>query len=211
MGTMLFVLIGTTAVIVTGGSDLVAIALAHGLAYALMVYLTANISGGHINPAVTLGMIVTRNIKVAPGMIYIVAQGAGAVLATAVLYLALRDGLGEATNFGAHGISDAVDGDGGALLIEIVLTSVLVMVIFATAVSKKGFGHMAPLAIGLAVLVIHLAAVPSTGASVNPARTFGPALVSNSFDSFWVYLLGPAIGGAGGALIYHYGVLKNED
>ena len=131
VGTMLFVAIGTGAVIVSGG-DLVAIALAHGIAIAAMVYLTANISGGHINPAVTLGMMVTRNIKIAPGIMYIVAQMTGAVLATALLYVALNNSVGNITNFGAHGINTgAVAGDGGALLIEIILTSVLVMVIFA--------------------------------------------------------------------------------
>jgi MIP family channel proteins len=207
LGTMLFVATGTAAVIVSGG-DLVAI----GLAYAAMVYVTANISGGHINPAVTLGMIVTRRIKIAPGIVYIVAQMTGAVLATAVLYLALKDSVGnDPTNFGAHGITGAVDGDGGALLIEIVLTAVLVMVIFAAAVSKRGIGHMAPLMIGLTVVLIHLVAFPLTGASVNPARTFGPALVSDAFDSFWVYVIGPAIGGAGGALLYYHGFFTSED
>jgi MIP family channel proteins len=211
LGTMLFVATGTAAVIVSGG-DLVAIALAHGLAYAAMVYVTANISGGHINPAVTLGMIVTRRIKIAPGIVYMVAQMTGAVLATAVLYVALRDSVGNATNFGAHGINtNAVDGDGGALLIEIILTAVLVMVIFAATVSKRGIGHMAPLMIGLTVVLIYLVAVPLTGASVNPARTFGPALVSDAFDSFWIYVIGPAIGGAGGALLYYHGFFTSED
>jgi MIP family channel proteins len=211
IGTMLFVAIGTGAVIVSGG-DLVAIALAHGIAIAAMVYLTANISGGHINPAVTLGMMVTRNIKIAPGMMYIVAQMTGAVIATALLYVALNNSVGNITNFGAHEINTgAVAGDGGALLIEIILTSVLVMVIFATAVSKRGVGHMAPLMIGLTVVIIHLVAVPLTGASVNPARTFGPALVSDAFDSFWVYVIGPAIGGAGGALLYYHGFFTSED
>ena len=212
MGTMLFVAFGTGTVIVTGGDNLVAIALAHGIAIAAMVYITANISGGHINPAVTLGMIVTRQIKIAPGILYMAAQCTGAIAATAVLYLVLENAVGNATNFGAHGINTtAVSGDGGALLLEIIGTAVLVMVIFAVAVSRRGAGHMAPLLIGLTVALLHLVLVPLTGASVNPARTLGPALISNAFDSFWIYAIGPAIGGAIGALLYFHGFFTSQD
>ncbi len=217
IGTLLFVAIGTATWIVVGGPGagvdaIVAIAFAHGFAYAGMMYMTANISGGHINPAVTLAMIATRNIKIVPGAIYIVMQGAGAALATAVLYLALRDGVGNATDFGANAIAaGAVDGDGGALLLEIVFTLTLVMVFFAVAVSKRGAGHLGPLAIGATLVAIYFVALPLTGASANPARTFGPAVISNAFDSFWVYLVGPAIGALLGGLLYHHGVIKYED
>ncbi len=204
IGTMLFVLIGTGAVIATGGGDLVAIALAHGIGIAVMVYATASYSGGHLNPAVTLAMIVTRNIRIAPGCAYILMQFLGAVLATSLLYLILFDEAGELTNFGAHGINQLALGEGGALLLELLLTAALVSVIFATAVSKRGFGVAAPLAIGLTVVIIHLIAVPLTGASVNPARTFGPALISNAFDSFWVYVIGPGIGAIAAGLLYHH-------
>ena len=214
IGTMLFVLIGTGAVISSVGGQaadaLIIIAVAHGLGIGLMVYATRHISGGHLNPAVTLGMIVTKNIKIVPGMIYIAAQVIGAVLATLLLYVVVRDAFGEASNFGAHGISGAVDGAGGAFLLEAVLTALLLIVIFATAVSKKGAGNMAPLAIGLTVVAIHLVAVPLTGASVNPARTFGPALISNAFDSFWIYALAPATGGVVGAVLYWFVLRETE-
>jgi len=210
MGTMLFVLMGTTAVIVSGG-DLVVIALAHGLGIAMMVYMTANISGGHINPAVTVAMILTRNIKVMPGVVYIGAQLLGAVAATGLLYVILFNAIGEATNFGAHGINTSALGNGGGFLLELVLTFVLVGVIFATAVSKRGFGHMAPLAIGLTVALIHFVAVPLTGASVNPARTFGPALVSNAFDSFWLYVLGPVLGAIAAGMLWHHVFLPAQE
>ena len=214
IGTMIFVLVGTGAVVSSvffgTGDQLIVIALAHGLGIGLMVYATANISGGHLNPAVTLGMIVTKQIKIAPGMIYMTAQMLGAVAASGILYLVVRDAVGEAVNFGAHGIAGSVDGDGGAFLIEAILTAVLLIVIFATAVSKKGAGHMAPIAIGLTVALIHLVAVPLTGASVNPARTFGPALVSNAFDSFWVYLLAPATGGIIGSVLYWFVLRETE-
>ena len=222
-GTMLFVLMGTGAVVAVvgsgvlggdlqSGSALVVIAMAHGLGIATMVYATANYSGGDLNPAVTLAMIVTRNIKVAPGVAYMVAQLVGAVFATLLLYLALKNSVGNLSDFGAHGVNtEIVDGNGGALVIESVLTAALVSVIFAVAVSKRGFGVMAPLAIGLTVMLIHFVAVFMTGASVNPARTFGPALVSNAFDSFWVYLLGPAIGAVLAGLLYHHVFLPSED
>ena len=116
--------------------------------------------------------------------------------------------MGNLTDFGAHKINTEIVGDGGALIIEAVLTAMLVIVVFATAVAKDGYGIMAPLAVGLTIAMIHFVAVPITGASVNPARTFAPALISNAFDSFWVYLVGPAIGAAAGGLLYHYGVLK---
>jgi MIP family channel proteins len=217
IGTMLFVAIGTATWIVVGGPGagadaIVAIALAHGFAYAGMVYLTTNISGGHINPAVTLAMMVTRNIKIAPGLVYIVAQGVGGVVATAVLYLALRDAVGNTVDFGANTIAQgAVDGDGGALLLEIVFTLTLVLVFFAVAVSKRGCGHLGPLAIGATLMAIYFVALPLTGASANPARTFAPALVSDAFDSFWVYVIGPAIGGSLGALIYYFGFFTKEE
>ena len=214
VGTLIFVLVGTGAVAASVASQaadtLIIVALAHGLGIGLMVYATANISGGHLNPAVTLGMIVTKNIKILPGMMYIAAQLLGAVAASALLYLILRDNVGNLSDFGAHGISGAVDGEGGAFLLEALLTAVLLIVIFATAVSKQGAGHMAPLAIGLTVTAIHLVAVPLTGASVNPARTFGPALVSNAFDSFWVYILAPATGGVVGAVLYWFVLRETE-
>ena len=214
LGTMLFVLIGTGAAIIvlTGGFDaaaLIAIAIAHGLGIAIMVYMTAKISGGHINPAVTFALIVTQRIKPAPGFIYIVAQLLGGVVATSLLYLALNNDIGNLSNFGAHGINgDIVDGDGGALLIEMILTAILVMVIFSVAVAKDNWGNVAPLIIGLTVMAIHFVAVGMTGASVNPARTFGPALISNSFDSFWVYIIGPALGALVGGLLYQFVFLQ---
>ena len=209
IGTMLFVLIGTGAVIVVGGQDIVAIALAHGIAYAAMVYATMKISGGHINPAVTLAMMVTGRMKIAPGGVYMAAQVLGGIMATLLLYVILRNEIGNLTEFGAHGIGkEAVAGDGGALLLELILTAVLIIVIYAVAVAKDGYGIMAPLAIGLTIVAIHLIAFPLTGASVNPARWFGPALISNAFDSLWVYIIGPALGATIGALLYHYVFLQ---
>ena len=206
IATMLFVFVGAGAVVSSGmlgaGLDaarLVAIALAHGLAIAIMVAATAHISGGHINPAVTVAMLVTRKIGLAKGVMYVVAQliGAaiGALLLAAVIPDAAEGGLG------AHALGNGVV-VGAGLTIEIVLTFVLVFVVFATAVDSRGPNVIAPLAIGLAVLVIHLIAVPLTGASVNPARSFGPALVAGQWANQWIYWVGPIVGGAIAAVVY---------
>lgn len=208
VGTLLFVLAGAGTVIVTGGQDLVAIAIAHGLGIGMMVYMAGKISGGYLNPWVTLSMIVTGRLKIAPGLLYAAAQIVGGIGAIVILYVVLHNDVGNATNFGAHGVNNAAVGNGGALLIEGILTAMLVLVVFATAVAKDGYGIMAPLAIGLTIALIHFVAVPMTGASVNIARTFGPALVSNHFDSFWIYLIGPAIGATVGGLLYQYVFLK---
>lgn len=199
LGTFFFVFVGTGAVMAVGGAGntgaLVAIALAHGIGILTAVAMTANLSGGHINPAVTLAMMVTKNIKAPLGVAYIVAQFAAAALGSLLLKLCMPDVLeGQAPFLGAHNIAEGMASSEG-LLMEIILTAFLVAVIFNTAVSRKGWGLNAPIAIGLAVTAIHFVAVPFTGASVNPARSFGPALVANEWDNFWVYIVGPSAGG----------------
>jgi MIP family channel proteins len=200
LGTMYFVFLGTGAVVAAvggfGGNEaLVAIAMAHGIGILTAVAWTANISGGHINPAVTLAMIVTKNIKVALGIAYIVAQLAGAALGSLLLKLVVPkviEGDGGA-NLGRHALADGMAKPEG-LLLEIILTSFLLVVVFNTAVSKKGWGINAPIAIGLAIMLIHFVGIPFTGASVNPARSFGPALVTNDWENFWIYIAGPCAG-----------------
>ncbi len=203
IGTMFFVIVGCGAVVAVGGAQdsggLVAIALAHGIGILTAAAWTGNISGGHINPVVTLAMMVTKHIAVPKGIAYIIAQLVGASLGALLLKWMVPNVLESQTSLGSHHITAGV-AKGEALLYEIVLTAFLVLVIYGTAVSKKGWGANAPIAIGLAVAVIHFVAVPFTGASVNPARTFGPALITNSWNNgavsqdWWIYFLGPAIG-----------------
>lgn len=212
IATLLFVFVGVgTVVVVTGviganpGSDvaaLTAIAFAHGLAIALLVAGTAKISGGHINPAVTFGAVITGRMKLSTGGLYVAAQLAGAVIG-ALLVKAAVVGQFEG-NLGAHALNlEVLDGVGAGVLVEAVLTFVLVFTVFATAMDKRGMANLAPIAIGLAVLVDHLVGVPLTGASMNPARSFGPALVAGFWDDHWVYWLGPLIGGGLAALVYY--------
>lgn len=178
-----------------GNEVLVAIAIAHGLGIMTAVACTANISGGHTNPAVALALIVTKNIRVALGIAYIVAQFAGAALGSLPLKLLVPTLLeGEAGGYlGRQSVTFGM-AKGEALLFEIILTSFLLWVIFNTAVSRKGWGMNAPIAIGFAIMLIHLVDVPFTGPSVNPARSFGPALVTNDWTNFWIYIVGPCVG-----------------
>jgi glycerol uptake facilitator-like aquaporin len=116
------------------------------------------------------------------------------------------------TDLGTGIVEDQVgNGAGAGLLIEAVLTFALVFVIFATAIDRKGLTHLAPVAIGLAYLVGHLVAIPLTGASMNPARSFGPAVVANFWDDHWIYWLGPLIGAAVAALVYEFVFLQREE
>lgn len=216
IATLLFIFLGAGTVVVTGGlmkegltsARLVAIALAHGFAIALLVAATAKVSGGHINPAVTFGALVTGKIDIGKAVMYVVAQlfGAvvGALLLKAVIPAAAQGRLG------AHGLGAGITA-GGGLLAEIVLTFALVFVVFATAMDPKGLGHLAPAAIGLTVLVDHLIGVPVTGASMNPARSFGPAVVAGAWDNHWIYWVGPLVGGALAALVYEFFFLRRKE
>jgi aquaporin TIP len=206
IGVLLFVFIGAGAVVVVVAGDfdaaLVAIALAHGLAIAVMVAATARISGGHINPAVTFTAVVTGRMKAGPGVVYVAAQLIGAVIGALLLQIVLVDSI-EGT-LGAHAINDsAVDGNGAAVVIEAILTFVLVFTVFATAIDTRStIANVAPLMIGLAILIDHFIGVPLTGASMNPARTFGPALVAGEWDDHWVYWAGPLLGGSLAGIVY---------
>ena len=205
--TLLFVFLGAGSVVVSGGlpnCDLDAarlgiIAVAHGLAIAILAYATANISGGHINPAVTFAAWMTNKISAARGLMFIAAQLSGAVVGALLLLATIPAD----TNLGTHALGPDVSISMG-LLMEIIVTFALVFVIFATAVDPGGMGNLAPLAIGLAVLVDHLVAVPIIGASMNPARSFGPALVSGAWSDHWIYWVGPLLGGAGAGLVYQF-------
>ena len=181
------------------GSGLLVIALAHGLAIALLVASIARISGGHINPAVTVSMVVTQKIGLVKGAMYIVGQLVGAALGAYLLMAVIPDA-SEGT-LGAHALAYNIDA-GTGLVIEALLTFFLVFVIFATAVDPRGSPHLAPVAIGLIVLVDHFIGVPLTGASMNPARTFGPALAAGEWKDHWVYWVGPIVGGIVAAGLY---------
>jgi aquaporin TIP len=198
IGTFTLIFAGVGAI--ASQADLLGVALAHGLAIAVMVSAVGHISGGHFNPAITFGFLITRRIAPSLAGAYIAAQLAGAVLAA----LALRAVFPSAADLdaGAPVLNDAV-GAGAGVLAEAILTFLLVWVVFATAADPRGsFTSIAGLAIGLTITVDVLAGGPLTGAAMNPARALGPELVQNIWDDFWVYIVGPLLGSAAAALLY---------
>jgi len=185
------------------------IALGHGGAIALMVYAFGHVSGAHINPAVTIPMIITKNIGITDGIAYIIFQLIGAVAAAATLWAILPE-LGAKVNFATQGgpselINNSVS---SAFAIEAILTFFLVLVIFMTALHKKASPGLHGLSIGGMVFLIHLVAVPLTGASVNPARTFGPALISGFWEFHWLYWAAPILGGIIAGVLMNYIYVK---
>lgn len=188
------------------------ISLGHGAAIGLMVYAFGHVSGAHINPAVTIPMIITRKIGIVDGAGYIACQLIGAVIAAFSLKAILPD-LGAKVNFGTQGGPSELLNHSvmSGLAVEIILTFFLVTVIFMTAVHKKAPAGMYGLAIGGMIFLIHLVGVPLTGASVNPARTFGPALASGFWEFHWMYWVGPIIGGIIAGLIMNYVFVKKAE
>ncbi len=206
VGTFTLVFVGVAAIAVSGASGLLGIALAHGLAIAVMVSAVGHISGGHFNPAITAGFLLTRRIAPLLGGVYIVTQLAAASVAA----LAVRAIFPDVANLdsGVPTVNNAVDPIAAAGL-EAILTFFLVWVVFATAVDPRGaFTSIAGLAIGLTITLDILAGGPLTGAAMNPARAFGPQLVQQVWSDAWVYYAGPLVGGVVAALAYEWLYLR---
>ncbi|XP_062004135.1 aquaporin TIP1-1-like [Rosa rugosa] len=184
----------------TTPAGLVAAALAHAFGLFVAVAIAANISGGHVNPAVTFGAFVGGNISLLRGLLYWVAQLLGSTVACLLLKLATN---GQTTS--AFALSSGV-GVWNAFVFEIVMTFGLVYTVYATAVDPKrgNVGTIAPIAIGFIVGANILAGGAFDGASMNPAVSFGPALVSWSWQNHWVYWAGPLIGGGIAGLVYEF-------
>ncbi|KAB2060103.1 hypothetical protein ES319_A11G354700v1 [Gossypium barbadense] len=190
----------------TTPAGLVAASIAHGLGLFVAVSVGANISGGHVNPAVTFGAFVGGNISLLRGIVYWIAQLLGSTVACLLLKFATSD-----MTVPAFGLSSGV-GVWNAVVFEIVMTFGLVYTVYATAIDpKKGdLGVIAPLAIGFIVGANILAGGAFDGASMNPAVSFGPALVSWSWDNHWIYWLGPLIGGGLAGLIYEFAFINQS-
>ncbi|OIV92171.1 hypothetical protein TanjilG_30812 [Lupinus angustifolius] len=178
-------------------AGLISASIAHAFALFVAVSVGANISGGHVNPAVTFGAFVGGNITLLRGIVYVIAQLLGSIVAS--LLLTFVTGLGVP----AFGLAAGV-GIGNAVVLEIVLTFGLVYTVYATAVDpKKGsLGTIAPIAIGFIVGANILVGGAFSGASMNPAVTFGPAVVSWTWTNHWIYWVGPLVGGGLAGLIY---------
>jgi aquaporin TIP len=205
VGTFALVFVGAGAIMSAAGAHdptIVGVALAHGLAIAVMVSAVGHISGGHFNPAVTLGFLLTRRLAPMLAVVYWVAQFAAAVIAALLLQWIFPTSAVNATNLGAPALNGAF-GVGAGVVLEAILTFLLVWVIFATAADPRGtFKSIAGLAIGLTITIDILIGGPVTGAAMNPARAFGPELVHNFWSNAWIYYVGPAVGGVAAALAY---------
>ncbi|HSD04271.1 MAG TPA: MIP family channel protein [Nitrosopumilaceae archaeon] len=209
--------LSVTLAAVAFGTDLsiegiIMISLGHGAAIGLMIYTFGHVSGAHINPAVTISMIVTKRIGIKDGVAYIIFQLIGAIVAAAA-HKAILPELGAKVNFGTQGGPSALLNHDvmAGLGVEMILTFFLVTVIFMAAVHKKAASGFAGFAIGGMIFLIHLVGVPLTGASVNPARTFGPALISGFWEFHWIYWVGPIIGGIIAGLIMNYVFVKKAE
>jgi aquaporin Z len=190
LGTFVLVFGGTTAIIAATGSGLglVVIAFAFGLALLAGLYAFGEISGGHYNPAVSLAMFLDNRLSSADLVRYWIAQFGGAILGSLVLLIATSRLAVKAT-----ATVPGFQGSGTAFLMEVVFTAIFVLVILQASVSDR-FGSSALVAIPLTLVTVHLAAIPFSGASVNPARTFGPDLVGWRWTGIWIYLIGPPLG-----------------
>jgi aquaporin Z len=203
VGTFTLIFIGGGAGI-ESGHDIVAVALANGLAIAIMVSNLGHISGGLFNPAITLGFLATRRLTPRLAAAYVAAQLVGAVFAAAILRFLVHKPAFDGAVPTASGI-----GAGRGLLVEIILTFFLVLAVFATAVDPRGaFKSIAGLAIGLTITMDVFFGGPLTGAAMNPARAFGPELVGDIWSQGWIYWIGPAIGALIAALGYEWLYLR---
>jgi len=214
LGTMLLVMIGCGSAMSGDGEDgegqlgeqaqYVRIALAFGLAVATIAQTVGHISGCHINPAITIGLVAGAKVEVIRGIVYVVVQCLGGLLGGALLKALVpeesrgKGGLGS-TQLGG-GVS-AAQGFG----VEFVISFVLVMVVFGAAADQNNAANVKgspPLAIGLSITACHLFAIPLTGASMNPARTLGSNAIAGKWEDIWIYLLAPSLGGLIAGLLY---------
>ncbi len=213
LGPFALVTAGVGAVVATqnlgDGGNLVAVGLAHGLAIALMIGALGAVSGGHFNPAVTISILATGNIKLVRAAVYIVAQLLGGIAGAAVLTnlifppLASWVATTSGANLGVPALGPGVTQFGGVLL-EGIMTFFLVLVAFGTAVDPRGPRAIAPLLIGLTITMDIIFGGRITGAAMNPARAFGPEVVQQDFTNFWIYWIGPIIGGLVAAFLYTF-------
>jgi aquaporin Z len=199
LGTFALVALGSFAIVSAGlfpaeGAGIVAIALGFGLALLVGLYAFGEVSGGHFNPIVSLVMFLDRRLALNDMIGYWIAQFVGAVLASIVVLIAYDDTAVAGTTTQASDVW-------AAIVVEVIFSALFIAVILHSTVSERARGT-ALLAISFALVAIHVAAIPISGASVNPARSFGPALIGTEFSDFWIYLIAPPIGAILGWIAY---------
>ena len=208
VGTMVLVLMGCGSASFNGGcgtpAQVLMVAVAFGLAVVSMSYTIGGVSGCHINPAITLGCMLSGRMESKEGVMYMLFQVIGAFIGSTLLWVLTSNiDMQYATTTGANACASGVSLTGG-LIAEIIFTFVFVLVVLGTTDSKKGAGNFAGLAIGLSLVLVHIVCIPITGTSVNPARSIAPAIFNGgeALSQLWVFIVGPFIGAALSAIVW---------
>jgi aquaporin Z len=210
IGTFALLFMGVGSIVMTENSNLIAISLAHGLAIGLPIMAAGHISGGFFNPAVTIGMWVTRRIDTYGAIVYIGAQLLGALAGTLFVLAAFPETARDAVNLGIPVVGAGYTSS-NALVAEIVATFFLMFVIYGVAVDQRSAKGAGGLAIGLSISMGIFATGAISGAALNPARWFGPAIVDGNLDDFWIWIIGPIVGAVVAALIFNDVLLAGEE
>ena len=215
VGTMVLVFMGCGSAVVLGaatGVGHLAVALAFGLSIVAMAYVIGNVSGCHINPAVSLGALLDKRIDLKDFFGYVVSQIIGAIVGALLLFILVQAfGVVDHTGgLGSNGVANA-GGIGGGLFVEIILTFIFVLTILGVTADKSK-GNVAGIVIGLTLAFVHIVGIPLTGTSVNPARSIGPAIFSGgqALADLWVFIVGPLVGAALAALVYRVFKSKSD-
>ena len=217
VGTLVLVLFGCGAAAIGGAQDLISnvgVALAFGLAIVAMAYAIGGVSGCHVNPAVSLAMLINKKITIKDFCFYVIAQILGAFAGIGLLLVIKHNAGLDTSILGANGygeLSGINVGIGGAITAEIILTFVFVLTILGVTSDKK-FDSIAGLVIGLTLTFVHILGIPVTGTSVNPARSLAPAVLvgGQALSQVWVFIVAPLVGAALAAYFFKFAV-KNED
>jgi aquaporin Z len=223
LGTLVLVLMGCGSAVIAGangttGVGLLGISFAFGLSVVAMAYAIGHISGCHINPAITIGMVVTGRMRAKESVGYILSQILGGIAGAGILYLIAsgKPGFDIANGLGQNGYDFAspqkysmISG----LIAEVVFTAIFLLVIFGSTSTKNIHGGFAGLAIGLSLVLIHIVGIPVTGVSVNPARSIGPALFAGgaAMGQLWLFIIAPILGSIIAALIWRYLIGEKEE
>ena len=211
IGTMVLVVMGCGTAMLVGcdavnGGGYILTALAFGLVIVGMAYCVGNISGCHINPAVSLGVLISGGMSVKDFICYVVSQCLGSIAGTGILSLIFTLGNVEdkTGGFGSNGLAGVNGSAVAGLIVEIVLTCIFVLTIIGVTSKKAGHGSFGGLVIGLTLTLVHILGIGLTGTSVNPARSLGPAIFAggDALSSLWVFIVGPFVGAALAAVIY---------
>ncbi len=209
IGTFALTFIGAGSIANGGQAALVGIAFAHGLAIMTMIYALGHISGIHINPAVTVGLLVGGKIKLPDAIAYIISQVIGATLAGFALLIIFGDTSAKTGFLGTPALGANVSVATG-IIAEIIMTFFLVLTVWGAAVDGRTAGPAVGLAIGMVVTMDILMGGPLTGAAMNPARAIGPAIASGHLNDWYVYWIGPIIGGAIAGVLYSNFFMKKS-